>query len=149
MIWKRASHHTHPRVQNHQNIQEHTTKHRGATVGENGFGERAQWLRGDCSRLPGLHRASAGGIARRYARQWGVCWGRKADSWGRRLGWMGAVLWHTKPGTEASTDGCWAARLQGDSQSTFRMVVSQKAARQRRRTSNTRYSSNTVHGLLS
>lgn len=47
------------------------------------------------------------------------------------MGWMGAALWHTEPGTEASTDGCCAARLQGDSHSTFRMAVSQRAARER------------------
>lgn len=46
--------------------------------------------------------------------QRGVCLGGKADSWGGRLGWMGAALWHTDPGTEASTDGWWAGKLQGD-----------------------------------
>lgn len=31
--------------------------------------------------------------------------GRKARQLGEKIGWMGAVLWHTEPGTEAWTDG--------------------------------------------
>lgn len=35
----------------------------------------------------------------------GLFWERKADSWGTRLCWMGAVIWHTQAGTQAPTDG--------------------------------------------
>lgn len=51
---------------------------------------------------------------------------RKADSWGRRLFWTGAVIWHTQAGTEASTDGRGAERLRGDSYSTLRMAVTEQ-----------------------
>lgn len=142
----------------HNNIHGHNTKHRGVTVvsqSERGV----YWLMGDSPRpppasdaneplAPSFTQGKCSGLAWRPGWQWGVCSGRKADSWGRRLSWMGAALWHTEPGTEASTDGRWAARLQGDSHSTFRMAVSQRAARERgggRRTRggrrpNTRYS---------
>lgn len=43
----------------------------------------------------------------------------------------GAALWHTEPGTEASTDGRGAARPQGDSHNTFRMAVSRRGGRGR------------------
>lgn len=51
---------------------------------------------------------------------------RKADSWGRRLCWMGAVIWHMQAGTVASTDGRGAERLWGDSYSTLRMGVTEQ-----------------------
>lgn len=51
---------------------------------------------------------------------------RKADSWGRRLCWMGAVIWHMQAGTEASTDGHGAERLRGDSYSTLTMAVTEQ-----------------------
>ena len=43
--------------------------------------------------VPRLHRGKCGGLAWGPKRQWWVCLGRKADSWGRRLNWTGAVLW--------------------------------------------------------
>lgn len=30
-------------------------------------------------------------LAWKFVRQWGACWGRKGDSQGRRLGWMGGM----------------------------------------------------------
>lgn len=76
---------------------------------------------------PSFTQGKCSGLAWRPAWQWGVCWGRKAASWGRRLGWMGAAVWHREPGTEAITDGRWAARLQGDA---FGKAVTQRAARE-------------------
>lgn len=36
------------------------------------------------------------------------------------------MIWHTQAGTEASTDGHGAERLQGDSYSTLRMAVTEQ-----------------------
>lgn len=69
-----------------------------------------------------VQRASAG--ARVTMR--GLFRKRKADSWGRRLFRMGAVIWHAQAGRAASADGRGTERLQGDLYSTLRRAVAEQ-----------------------